>query len=77
VRRSIAVPALVVGHPKDPIHPAADAAMLAEEMPNARFVEAHGILEWRCRPGRLDAEAIRFVTDCWAPTADRRHASES
>src|SRR6185295_18303249 len=30
VRRSITAPALVVGHPKDPIHPAADAAMLAE-----------------------------------------------
>ena len=29
-------PALVVGHPADPIHPAADAAMLAAEMPNAR-----------------------------------------
>ncbi|HEX6515138.1 MAG TPA: alpha/beta fold hydrolase [Nocardioidaceae bacterium] len=77
VRRTLQAPALVVGHPRDPIHPWADAAMLAEEMPNARFVEAHGILEWRCRPGRLDAEAIRFVTDCWAPTADRRHASES
>ena len=34
-RRPITVPALVVGHPADPIHPAADAAMLAEEMPNA------------------------------------------
>ena len=31
----IEAPALVVGHPADPIHPAADAAMLAEEMPNA------------------------------------------
>ena len=29
-RRAIAAPALVVGHPADPIHPAADAAMLAD-----------------------------------------------
>ena len=34
-RRQITAPALVVGHPADPIHPAADAAMLAEELPNA------------------------------------------
>ena len=50
LRRRIAAPALVVGHPADPIHPAADAAMLAEEMPNATFLQARSILEWRARP---------------------------
>ena len=39
-RRTITARALVVGHPKDPIHPFADAAMLAEELPYAEFVEA-------------------------------------
>ena len=72
LRRQIQAPALVVGHPRDPIHPAADAAMLAEEMPHARFVEARGILEWRSRPTRLNAEAIGFVTECWSPKARRR-----
>jgi pimeloyl-ACP methyl ester carboxylesterase len=72
-RRQIQSPALVIGHPRDPIHPAADAAMLAEEMPNARFVAAHSILEWRSRPERLNAEAVEFVSECWAqPTASRR-----
>ncbi len=72
-RRRIELPALVVGHPRDPIHPAADAAMLAEEMPDARFVEARGILEWRFRPERLDREAIEFVDQCWAtPTRKAR-----
>ena len=65
-RRQIQTPALVIGHPRDPIHPAADAAMLAEEMPNARFVAARSILEWRATPERLDAEAVAFVTQCWA-----------
>ncbi len=65
-RRQIQAPALVVGHPRDPIHPAADAAMLADEMPNARFVEARSILEWRSKPARLDAEAVDFVTQCWS-----------
>lgn len=69
-RRLIEVPALVVGHPRDPVHPAADAAMLAEEMPNARFVAARGILEWRVRPQRLTDEAVEFVTRCWgSPSA--------
>jgi pimeloyl-ACP methyl ester carboxylesterase len=65
-RRQIQTPALVVGHPRDPIHPAADAAMLADEMPNARFVAARSIVEWRTTPERLDAEAVAFVTQCWA-----------
>jgi pimeloyl-ACP methyl ester carboxylesterase len=71
-RRQIQVPALVVGHPNDPIHPAADAAMLADEMPNARFVAARSILEWRARPQRLDAEAVGFVSQCWSLTVDPR-----
>ena len=65
-RRQIQEPALVIGHPRDPIHPAADAAMLAEEMPNARFVAARSILEWRSRPARLNAEVIGFVSQCWS-----------
>ncbi|MGZ4495350.1 MAG: alpha/beta fold hydrolase [Nocardioides sp.] len=68
-RRTITAPALVVGHPRDPIHPAADAAMLAEELPDATFVAAHDLLEWRFRPERLDREAIDFVTRCWGPLA--------
>ncbi len=75
-RRQISSPALVVGHPRDPIHPAADAAMLADEMPNARFVAAKSIVEWRSRPARLDAEAVAFVAECWADAAEsaRTHA---
>ncbi len=66
LRRRLEVPALVIGHPHDPIHPAADAATLAEELPHCRFVQAESILEWRSRPDRLDAEAIDFVTGCFA-----------
>ncbi|MGH3330315.1 MAG: alpha/beta fold hydrolase [Nocardioidaceae bacterium] len=76
LRRRIAAPALVIGHPRDPVHPWADAAMLADEMPNARFVAARGILEWRVRPHRLTREAIEFVAECWSP-ATRRHSRKS
>lgn len=72
-RRAITVPALVVGHPADPIHPAADAAMLAEEMPRAEFVRARSILEWRFHPERLDRAAADFALTCWqAPRRRRR-----
>jgi pimeloyl-ACP methyl ester carboxylesterase len=65
-RRAIAAPALVVGHPADPIHPAADAAMLAEELPHATFVKARNILEWRFAPDRLNRIAAGFALRCWA-----------
>ncbi len=75
-RRAITAPALVVGHPIDPIHPAADAAMLAEEMPNATFLRARSILEWRTRPDRLNRAAAAFALDCWkAPARQRRAGS--
>jgi pimeloyl-ACP methyl ester carboxylesterase len=72
-RRAITAPALVVGHPVDPIHPAADAAMLAEELPNATFVKARSILEWRVAPDRLNRIAAGFALRCWAePKRSRR-----
>ncbi len=64
-RRAITAPALVVGHPRDPVHPAADAALLAEEMPRAEFVRARSILEWRASPQRLDQIAADFCQGAW------------
>ena len=74
-RKQIKAPALVVGHPRDPIHPWADAEMLAAELPNSRFVAARGILEWRFRPERLNAEAVAFVADCWRAGNRRRRTA--
>ncbi len=73
LRRRIEAPALVVGHPRDPLHPAADAAMLAEELPNSTFAEADSILEWRLRPKRLNALTAEFVARCFeSETPSRR-----
>jgi len=69
LRRTFEAPALVIGHPRDPIHLAADALMVAEEMPNARHIGASSILEWRFRPDRLNQEAIAFVTQAWGSDA--------
>jgi pimeloyl-ACP methyl ester carboxylesterase len=58
-------PTLVVGHHADPLHPFSDAGMLAEELPNARLIEANSILEWRITPQRLDDELARFLDAVW------------
>jgi pimeloyl-ACP methyl ester carboxylesterase len=75
-RRRITVPALVVGHPFDLIHPLADAAMLADEMPRATLVRSRSALEWRLTPERLDQAAIDLATGCWkTPRRRRRKAT--
>jgi pimeloyl-ACP methyl ester carboxylesterase len=58
-------PALVIGHHADPLHPFSDAGMLAEELPDARLIEANSILEWRITPSRLDEELGGFLDDVW------------
>ena len=65
VRRSIAVPALVVGHPKDPIHPAADAAMLAEEIPGRSSSGRGASSSGGWRPIASTALATEFALECW------------
>jgi pimeloyl-ACP methyl ester carboxylesterase len=72
-RRRIETPALVLGHPRDPLHPFSDADELVREMPNARLVEAGSILEMRVSPKRLTDEVARFLDECWKPApAERR-----
>jgi pimeloyl-ACP methyl ester carboxylesterase len=64
--------ALVLGHPRDPIHPFSDADMLIQELPRARLVEATSILELRLSPERLTAEIATFLDECWRPAATTR-----
>jgi pimeloyl-ACP methyl ester carboxylesterase len=66
-RRGIGAPALVVGHPRDPLHPFSDSGMLVEELPRARLVEAGSILEWRLSPQRLTDELALFLDEVWSP----------
>jgi len=64
-RRTFQTPTLVLGHHRDPIHPFTDAGMLAEEMSNARLLEASSLLELRIRPERLTDEIARFLDEVW------------
>lgn len=70
-------PALVIGHPRDPIHPFSDAGMLASELPHGRLVDAHSVLELRLRPERLTGRIAAFVQECWddAGAADAPRAA--
>lgn len=72
LRREIAVPALVIGHPGDPIHPDVDAKALADEMPRGRFVEANNIFELRLHPDRLTGEIAAFLDEVWEPAESPR-----
>jgi pimeloyl-ACP methyl ester carboxylesterase len=67
-RVTFETPALVIGHPRDPIHPFSDADALARELPNGRLVDANSIIELRLWPERLTGEICEFVASCWKPS---------
>ena len=67
IRKTLAPPALVIGHRRDPIHPFSDSGALVDELPNARLIEADSILEWRVSPARLTDEMAGFIDEVWAP----------
>ncbi len=71
-RRNIQPQALVIGHPRDPIHPFSDSDALVRELPNARLVEAESILGLRRTPERLTGEIVAFIDDCWRGTGPQR-----
>jgi pimeloyl-ACP methyl ester carboxylesterase len=71
-RRTIRQPALIVGHPNDPLHPFSDAGMLARELRNAQRIDANSILEWRLWPDRLNAELVAFLDEVWSEAEQRR-----
>ncbi len=73
-RARIHVPALVIGHRADWLHPFGDAGRLARQLPSAQLVEAHSILELRVRPARLTAEIAAFLDRVWAGEARARRA---
>lgn len=76
-RVRITEPALVIGHPSDPLHPFSDAGMLVEEMENARLIDANSILEWRLTPQRLDDLLAEFLDQAWSEGAGAAAAEAS
>jgi pimeloyl-ACP methyl ester carboxylesterase len=76
-RVKIEQPTLIVGHGRDPLHPFSDSGMLAEELADARLVQASSILEWRLSPDRLNAELAAFLEEVWAGQPKPRRRSRS
>ncbi len=60
-RAAIRVPALVIGHRADLIHPFNDAENLARQLPDAELVPARSAAELRLAPARLTAQVIAFL----------------
>ena len=71
-RQALEAPALVIGHPRDPVHPFSDADMLAAELQNGKLIDANSIIELRTRPKRLTAKIAEFIEDCYSDEADPR-----
>ncbi len=67
IRRTIAAPALVIGHDRDPVHPFSDSDALVSELPNARLLRADSLFELRLTPERLTGEISGFLDECWKP----------
>ncbi|HVX23112.1 MAG TPA: alpha/beta fold hydrolase [Acidimicrobiales bacterium] len=65
-RRAMTMPALVIGHGADRLHPLDDARMLARQLPNARLVEARSMFELRLAPTRITTEIVAFLDEVWA-----------
>jgi pimeloyl-ACP methyl ester carboxylesterase len=74
LRKQIKTPALILGHPRDPVHPFSDADALATELRNSKMVRAGSIFEMRLKPERLTGEITRFVESCWQPAASTPRA---
>ncbi len=66
-REAIGVPALVLAHRADLIHPFSDASSLVDDLPNASLLPARSPFELRVRPKRLTAEIADFLDDVWGP----------
>jgi pimeloyl-ACP methyl ester carboxylesterase len=67
IRRTIAAPALVIGHDRDPVHPFSDSDALVSELPDARLLRADSLFEMQLTPERLTGEISGFLDECWRP----------
>jgi pimeloyl-ACP methyl ester carboxylesterase len=66
-RQRISVPTLILGHPRDLLHPLDDATALLEELPSARFLRTRSMFEARTRPGRVVDELVAYLDEVWRP----------
>jgi pimeloyl-ACP methyl ester carboxylesterase len=68
-RSAMEMPALVIGHQVDRIHPFHDAEQLARRLPSGQLVQANSVLELRVHPERLTDEIAKFLDQVWISPA--------
>jgi pimeloyl-ACP methyl ester carboxylesterase len=68
-RTAMQMPALVIGHQVDRIHPFHDAEQLARRLPEGQLVQANSVLELRVHPERLTGEIAEFLDEVWRSPA--------
>ena len=59
-RAAMEIPALVIGHKVDHVHPFHDAEQLARRLPQGQLIQASSVLELRVHPERLTEEINRL-----------------
>ena len=64
-RAAMDVPALVIGHRSDRVHPFHDAQQLARRLPQGRLIEARNPLELRLSPERITGEIDDLCHQAW------------
>jgi pimeloyl-ACP methyl ester carboxylesterase len=70
-RSAMEMPAMVIGHEVDRIHPFHDAEQLARRLPGGKLVQANSLLELRMHPERLTEQIAQFLDEVWGSTAQR------
>jgi len=72
-RAAMDIPALVIGHQVDRLHPFHDAEQLARRLPQGQLVQANSVLEMRVHPERLTEAIGAFLELAWdGPTGVAR-----
>jgi pimeloyl-ACP methyl ester carboxylesterase len=65
-REKIDIPALIMGHNRDLLHPFSDAEALSRELRNSELVQASSFFELRFPPNRLSDLINDFLDEVWA-----------
>ncbi len=74
-RAAMDIPALVIGHKVDHVHPFHDAQQLARRLPQGQLIQANSVLELRVHPERLTREINGLLDTAWgAPVRRARKA---
>jgi pimeloyl-ACP methyl ester carboxylesterase len=70
-RAAMDIPALVIGHKVDHVHPFHDAQQLARRLPRGQLIQASSVLELRVHPERITEQINQLLTTAWAAPARR------